>query len=453
MKVFQSIFPYNQKMIGEYPLMNQSEIDASLTQAEKAYKHWSSITYNERAEVLNKAAAILRRDKQRLGTIITSEMGKVIAEAVGEVEKCAWVCEYYAENAASFLEDEQIEAGYHKSFISYQPIGAVLAIMPWNFPFWQVFRFAAPTLMAGNVGLLKHARNVTGCALAIEKIFTEAGAPLGVFKTLIVDNLPIERIIAADIVQAVTLTGSEAAGMSVASLAGKYIKKSLLELGGSDALIVLADADIEKAAKVAIQSRMQNAGQSCIASKRFLVVKEAYNDFVHQLHIQTQQLKQGDPFVDDITTGPMARPDRAIELTEQMKRSIASGAVLDIGGSSFGCNFMPSILLNVKPGMATFEEEVFGPLASVISVTDESEAIALANSSRFGLGGSIWSKDIEKAVVIARKITSGAVFINSLVKSDPRIPFGGIRKSGYGRELGRQGILEFVNTKAITVDL
>jgi succinate-semialdehyde dehydrogenase/glutarate-semialdehyde dehydrogenase len=440
-------------MIGEYPLMNQSEIDASLTQAEKAYKHWSSITYNERAEMLNKAAAILRRDKQRLGILITSEMGKVIAEAVGEVEKCAWVCEYYAEHAASFLQDEPIEAGYHKSFISYQPIGAVLAIMPWNFPFWQVFRFAAPTLMAGNVGLLKHARNVTGCALAIEKIFTEAGAPIGVFKTLIVDNLPIERIIAADIVQAVTLTGSEAAGMSVASLAGKYIKKSLLELGGSDALIVLADADIEKAAKVAIQSRMQNAGQSCIASKRFLVVKEAYNDFVHQLHIQTQLLKQGDPFNDDITTGPMARPDLAVELTEQMNRSIASGAVLDIGGSSFGCNFMPSILLNVKPGMATFEEEVFGPLASVIAVTDESEAIALANSSRFGLGGSIWSKDIEKAVAIARKITSGAVFINSLVKSDPRIPFGGIRKSGYGRELGRQGILEFVNTKVITVDL
>ncbi|MFI5136741.1 MAG: NAD-dependent succinate-semialdehyde dehydrogenase [Sphingobacteriales bacterium] len=453
MNVFQSVFPYNQQVIAEYPLMDSLAINSAISKAGQGYAFWSAQSFSQRALVLQNAAAILRQDKEHLASMITNEMGKVIGEARGEVEKCATVCEYYAQQAEGFLKDEFIEAGYHRSFVSYHPIGAVLAVMPWNFPFWQVFRFAAPTLMAGNVGLLKHARNVTGCSLAIEQVFEKAGAPEGVFQSLVTDAAGVERLIAADIVQAVTLTGSEAAGGIVAALAGKQIKRSLLELGGSDALIVLADADIEKAAAVAIQSRMQNAGQSCIASKRFIVVKEAADEFIHQLQQQIKKLKQGDPYKEGITTGPMARANLAKELENQMHRSIATGATLSLGGGVEGANFQPSLLLNVKKGMTTFDEETFGPLASVIIAANDAEAIQLANHSSFGLGGSIWTGDVEKGITLARQVNSGAVFINSLVKSDPRLPFGGIKKSGYGRELGRQGILEFVNEKTIAADL
>ena len=451
-KVFKSIFPFNQELVAEYPLMSPQAIDRALEKANTAYLHWSKQDYAIRAQLLNKVAALLRRDRDQLATLISREMGKVLTEAKGEIEKCAWVCEYYAENAESYLRDETIEAGYYRSFVSYHPIGAVLAIMPWNFPFWQVFRFAAPTLMAGNVGLLKHAPNVTGCSLAIEQIFLEAGTPEGVFQSLVIDIPEVEQLVAANIVQAVTLTGSERAGTSVAMLAGKYIKKSLLELGGSDALIVLADADVEKAATVAIQSRMLNAGQSCIASKRFIVEQVIKDEFIDQLQIQIKKLKQGDPFAEGITTGPMARIDLAQELERQMRSSIAAGAVLQLGGAIEQANFEPSLLLNVQQGMATFEEEAFGPLASVIQVSNEAEAIVVANRSSYGLGGSIWTRDVEKGIALGRKINSGAVFVNSLVKSDPRLPFGGIKKSGYGRELGRQGILEFVNAKTIAAE-
>jgi len=449
MNTFKSIFPYNQQVIAEYPLMDDRAIDAKLSKAETGFKHWSAQSFAYRAEVLNKVAATLRREKDQLGELITNEMGKVIAESKAEVEKCAWVCEYYAQQAEDFLKDELIEAGYYKSFVTYQPIGAVLAIMPWNFPFWQVFRFAAPNLMAGNVGLLKHAPNVTGCALAIEKMFKEAGADEGVFQALIIDTPQVEKIMEADIVQAATLTGSERAGVSVGALAGKHLKKSVLELGGSDALIVLADADIQKAATVAIQSRMQNAGQSCIASKRFIAVKPAADEFIHQLQLQISKLKQGDPYGDGITTGPMARIDLAVELEKQMNNSIKSGASLNIGGHVDGANFEPSMLLNVHKGMATFDEEAFGPLASVILADSDDNAIDLANQSRYGLGGSIWTADKDRGIALGRKINSGAVFINTMVKSDPRLPFGGIKKSGYGRELGRHGIMEFVNAKTI----
>ncbi len=449
MNTFKSIFPYNQQVMAEYPLMDDRAVDAILSKAATGFKHWSAQSFAYRADVLNKVAAALRKDKDQLGELITNEMGKVIAEAKAEVEKCAWVCEYYAQNAEAFLQDEFIEAGYYKSLVSHQPIGAVLAIMPWNFPFWQVFRFAAPTLMAGNVGLLKHAPNVTGCSLIIEKIFKEAGADEGVFQSLIIDTPQVEKIIEADIVQAATLTGSERAGISVGSLAGKHIKKSVLELGGSDPLIVLADADIKKAATVAIQSRMQNAGQSCIASKRFIVVKPAADEFIHQLQLQIEKLKQGNPYGDGITTGPMARIDLAQELEKQMHSSIKSGASLKIGGQVDGANFQPSLLLNVHKGMTTFDEEAFGPLASVIIADNEDQAIDLANQSRYGLGGSIWTGDADKGISLGRKINSGAVFINSMVKSDPRLPFGGIKKSGYGRELGKHGIMEFVNAKTI----
>jgi succinate-semialdehyde dehydrogenase / glutarate-semialdehyde dehydrogenase len=446
---FTSIYPYTQEVIAEYPLMDGAAINHCIHAAQNAFAIWKTFNTEHRAAVLKNAAAILKRDRDELATLITFEMGKVIGEAKAEVEKCAYVCEYYAEHADNFLKDEMLEAGYTKSFVSYEPIGAVLAIMPWNFPFWQVFRYAAPTLMAGNVTLLKHAPNVCGCAKKIEAIFIEAGALAGVFQTLIVDVPVVEKLLEANIVQAVTLTGSERAGSAVAMLAGKNIKKSLLELGGSDALIVLPDADMKTAAAVALQSRMLNAGQSCIGSKRFIVLKDAMDAFLQELNGQIKNLRQGNPFEAGITTGPMARLDLVNNLHEQMVQSLQSGASLTYGGDSSGCNFNPALLIHVQKGMAAFEQETFGPMAAVIAAKDETEAIALANNSQYGLGGSIWTGDIDKGIALARKIETGAVFINSLVKSDPRLPFGGIKKSGYGRELGRQGILEFVNAKTI----
>lgn len=447
--VFKSVFPYTQEVIAEYPLMDAAKINECIHAAEKAYGFWKETSFEQRATVLKNAATILKRDRDALATLITNEMGKVIAEAKGEVEKCAYVCEYYAEHAEQFLKDEPHEAGYEKSFVTYEPIGAVLAIMPWNFPFWQVFRYAAPTLMAGNVTMLKHAPNVCGCAKIIEEIFLEAGAPTGVFQTLIIDTPEVEKLLETNIVQAVTLTGSERAGSSVAAVAGKNIKKSLLELGGSDALIVLPDADMKNAATVALQSRMLNAGQSCIGSKRFIVLKDAMNGFMQQLNEQIKNFRQGNPFDAGITTGPMARLDLAENLHKQLEQSVKAGAQLAYGGEMYKCNFNPALLLNVQKGMPAFEQETFGPMAAIISAKDEAEAIALANSSEYGLAGSVWTKDIDKGIAIARKITTGAVFINSLVKSDPKLPFGGIKKSGYGRELGRHGILEFVNAKTI----
>jgi succinate-semialdehyde dehydrogenase/glutarate-semialdehyde dehydrogenase len=321
--------------------------------------------------------------------------------------------------------------------------------MPWNFPFWQVFRYAAPTLMAGNTTLLKHAPNVCGCAMAMEKIFLEAGAPKGVFTALIIDTPAVEKILASNLVQAVTLTGSERAGGSVAALAGKNIKKSVMELGGSDALILLPDADINQAVAVALNSRMLNAGQSCIGAKRFIVLQEIYQDFMQAFLAQLIRLKQGDPFDKNMDMGPMARLDLAETLISQLKKSVQMGAVLQYGGEINGCNVKPALLLQVKKGMPAFEEETFGPLAAMIMVKDEAEAIRIANDSRYGLAGSVWTRDLEKGIAIARQMETGAVFINTLVKSDPRLPFGGIKKSGYGRELGRLGILEFVNSKTI----
>lgn len=447
--VFKSIYPYTQEVIAEYPLMDDAAIDQCIKTAEKIYPVWKSKSFDERAAVLRNVAAILRRDRDTLAALITHEMGKVISEAKGEVEKCAGTCEYYAKHAEQFLKDEFLEAGYTKSFVSYEPIGAVLAIMPWNFPFWQVFRYAAPTLMAGNVTMLKHAPNVCGCAKIIEQVFLEAGAPAGVFQTLIIDTPVVEKLLQENIIQAVTLTGSERAGSSVAAIAGKNIKKSLLELGGSDALIVLPDADMKNAATVALQSRMLNAGQSCIGAKRFIVLQDAMDAFMQQVNEIIKTLKQGNPFDATVTTGPMARLDLVDNLHKQLEQSVASGAQLASGGEINGCNFNPALLLNVQKGMAAFEQETFGPMAAIITAKDEADAIALANNSEYGLAGSIWTGDMEKGIALAKKITTGAVFINSLVKSDPRLPFGGIKKSGYGRELGRHGILEFVNAKTI----
>jgi len=447
--IYQSIYPYTQQIIAEYGVMNDTEINQRLHLAQVAFADWKNAGFQHRAAVFIKIADILKKDKEVLATLIVQEMGKIKAEAIGEIEKCAYVCEYYAENAETFLMDEAIEAGYSQSFVTYQPIGAVLGIMPWNFPFWQVFRYAAPTLMAGNVTLLKHAPNVCGCALIIEQIFIRAGAPIGVFQTLIIETAAVEKLLEQEIIQAVSLTGSERAGSSVAMFAGKNIKKSVMELGGSDALIVLKDADMKAAAKTALQSRLLNAGQSCIGSKRFIVLKDAMDAFMQEIYLLLPAYKQGDPFDAATTTGPLARIDLANNLQKQVQQSVNKGASLSFGGAMEGCNFSPALLTNVRKGMDAFDEETFGPVATVISATDEAEAIAMANDSSLGLGGSIWTSNIEKGIALARKINTGSIFINALVKSDPKLPIGGIKKSGYGRELGRHGILEFVNAKTI----
>jgi succinate-semialdehyde dehydrogenase/glutarate-semialdehyde dehydrogenase len=451
MKKFQSIFPYNQKVVAEYPLMPDEEIDAMLALSENVFYSWRDKTFTQRADIFLNVSKLLQQKKESLAAIITNEMGKLTKEAIAEVEKCALACEYFAAHAEEFLKDELYKTNYKKSFAAFQPIGAVLAIMPWNFPFWQVFRFAAPTLMAGNIALLKHAPNVCGCALAMQNLFEEAGAEKGVFQTVIADVDVTEKILQHDIVQGLSLTGSERAGSSAASIASKHIKKSVLELGGSDCFIVLPNADIQKAARIAVTSRMQNAGQSCIAAKRFLIVKDVLNDFTDAVKTELKNLKPGNPFEKETTFAPMARLDLAENLKRQMDASVAKGAEIILGGGVNGCNYQPTLLTNVQQGMPAFDEETFGPLFCVIKVNDEEEAIELANNSRFGLGGNIWTKDIDRGISLARKINSGSVFINSMVKSEPTLPFGGIKKSGFGRELSNHGILEFVNVKTITV--
>jgi succinate-semialdehyde dehydrogenase/glutarate-semialdehyde dehydrogenase len=375
----------------------------------------------------------------------------VLPEAITEIEKSAGACQYFAENAEKFLADETIKTDSRKSLVSFHPTGTILAVMPWNFPFWQVIRFAAPALMAGNVGVLKHASNVSGCSLLLEEIFLNAGFPEGVFQSLLIDNRQIETILQSDIVQGVALTGSEFAGSQVASLAGKYIKKAVLELGGSDPFIVLADADLESAAKIATQSRMQNAGQSCISAKRFIVDERVKDEFTSRFLENINLLRQGDPFVETTTTGPLARVDLAEALEIQLNSSISQGARLLTGGRGEGANFRPALLDQVRPGMQAFDEETFGPLAAVVTVSSDEEAVEVANSSRYGLGASVWTRDPERGERIARQIESGSVFINALMKSDARLPFGGVKKSGYGRELSEFGIKEFVNIKSISI--
>jgi succinate-semialdehyde dehydrogenase/glutarate-semialdehyde dehydrogenase len=448
---FKSIYPYTLEVKAEYEVMTDDAINKCLLLAEKTFHHWRKTSFEERRALMLRVADLLITKRDDFAYTITIEMGKILKEAKAEVEKCAMCCRYYAENAEKFLQNENMPSDAAKNYVRYDPIGAILAIMPWNFPFWQVFRFAVPYLMAGNVALLKHARNVSGTAIAIEKLLLDAGFPGGVFQTLIVNTEAIESIINHKIVQGVTLTGSEFAGSEVASIAGKAIKKTVMELGGSDAFIVLEDADMEKAAKIATASRMQNAGQSCIAAKRFIVVEKAKDDFLHHFEQHIKQLKQGDPFDDNVTTGPMAKPDLAVQLEHQLQESIKKNAQLLIGGIRNGCNFQPSLLVNVHKGMPAFDEEMFGPVASVIPATDENHAVQIANEHRYGLAASVWTKDIEKGEALAKEINSGAVFINALVKSDPRYPFGGVKKSGYGRELSSFGIKEFMNIKTVYV--
>lgn len=449
--MLKSVNPFDQSLLAEFEEHADSEVDRRLDIAMNTFRDWQRQSFNERAKFMKAAAGVLRKNRDKYAHTIAEEMGKVLSEARAEVEKCANACDFFAEKAEAFLKDEIIETDASRSLVSFQPLGLVLAIMPWNFPFWQVFRFAAPTLMAGNVGVLKHASNVPQCALAIEDVFQEAGFPQGAFQTLLVGSSKVENIIADDRVAAVTLTGSEAAGTRVAATAGKSIKKTVLELGGSDPFVVLKDADLDLAARMATQSRMQNAGQSCIAAKRFIVDAAVAEDFLERLSQNVRALKQGNQLLDDTTTGPLARIDLAEDLAGQVKASLSSGARLVVGGERNGANFQPAVLDKVRPGMKAFDEEMFGPVAAVITARDEQEAIALANNNRYGLGASVWTRDPQRGERVAREIAAGSVFVNSLVRSDQRLPFGGIKKSGYGRELSELGIKEFLNAKTIYI--
>ncbi|MGB5437318.1 MAG: NAD-dependent succinate-semialdehyde dehydrogenase [Maribacter sp.] len=446
---FKSTNPYSNKEVGCYTALSKEETTAKLKKAQNAFKAWRRVPLSERINLIQKAGNILRDNVDEYARMITLEMGKPISESRAEVNKCAWVCDYYAENATEFLADEVISTDADQSFVRHDPIGTVLAIMPWNFPFWQVFRFAAPTLTAGNTGLLKHAPNVFGCAQLIEGIFAKAGFPPNVFQNLIVHHDLTEHIISHDGVRAVTLTGSEKAGSAVAEIAGRHIKKSLLELGGNNAFIVLEDADIDKAVKTAITARMLNCGQSCIAAKRFILVEGIYDEFVSKFTEAVRKLKSGDPMDETTQVGPLARKDLADQLNLQVKESIKLGAELLLGGNQHGCYHEPTILGNVEPGMTAFDEETFGPLAAMIKAKNMDHAFDLSGQSKYGLGVTVCTTNTELALQYADRVGDGAYFINELVKSDPRLPFGGTNKSGYGRELAKDGIMEFVNRKTI----
>lgn len=449
--MLQSINPFNESLLAEFSEHDAKTVERKIDTAANAFRSWKRQTFSERAVFIKRAGEVLRRKKNEYAAVMSREMGKVLAESEGEIEKCAKACDYFAENAEKFLRDQIIDTEASKSLVAFQPLGPVLAIMPWNFPFWQVFRFAATSLMAGNVGLLKHASNVTQCSLAIEEVFREAGCPEGVFQSLLIGSKQVESVIAHPHVAAVTLTGSEYAGTQVAAAAGKNLKKTVLELGGSDPFIVLADADLELTARVARESRMQNAGQSCIAAKRFIVVKSVRDAFIERFTREVASLRQGDQLDRSTTVGPLARVDLATDLEKQMNASVAAGAKIISGGQRRGANMQPTILDGVTPGMPAFDEETFGPLAAVVTAEDEQQAIDIANHNRYGLGASVWTRDRDRGERVAREIESGCVFVNSLMRSDQRLPFGGIKKSGYGRELSELGIKEFTNAKTIYV--
>lgn len=448
---FKSINPYNGQEIGSYTVHSDAEISRILKNTQIAFEKWRKVPLEDRAKLLVNAGQVLRDNVEEYAKMITLEMGKPITESRAEINKCAWVCDYYAENAAEFLADEVISTDAQKSFVRHDPIGCVLAIMPWNFPFWQVFRFAAPTLTSGNTGVLKHAPNVFGCAMQIEDVFKKAGFPDGVFQNLIIHHDKTEQVIAHDAIKAITLTGSERAGAAVAEIAGRYIKKSLLELGGNNAFIVWEDADIDKAVQTAITARMLNCGQSCIAAKRFILVEGIYDEFVSKFTQGVSNLKSGDPLEEGTQVGTLARKDLADQLHLQVRESIKQGAELLLGGSQNDCYHEPTILGNVKPEMPAFSEETFGPLGAMIKAKNIKEAFELSEQSKYGLGVTVCTNDIEKAIALAGSVSDGAYFINELVKSDPRLPFGGTKRSGYGRELAKDGMMEFVNRKTVYV--
>jgi succinate-semialdehyde dehydrogenase/glutarate-semialdehyde dehydrogenase len=449
-----TIDPSTGADLATYEEHGREAIDAALDRAALTFATWRRTTVAERAQALSTLAHTLRARKADLAMLATREMGKTLAEAEAEVEKCALCCDHYAAHGPAYIAHEPMASSATESYVAYRPLGVLLAIMPWNFPYWQLFRAAAPALMAGNVVLLKHAANVTGCALEIEKIFDAAGLPKGAFTTLVVPGKDMAAIVADPRVAAVTLTGSEGAGSAVAEVAGKHLKKTVLELGGSDAFIVLADADIDAAAAVAVRARFQNNGQSCIAAKRFIVEAGVYDAFLAAFVRETQKLRIGPPLERETTLGPVARGDLREALDKQVRDSLAAGASLAYGGTYVdrpGYFYEPTIVAAVTPGMPMFDEETFGPAAAVIRARDAGDAVALANRSPYGLGGNLWSRDLERAQQLAAQIETGAVFINGMTASDPRLPFGGVKKSGYGRELSAFGIREFVNIQTIWI--
>ncbi len=450
----QTINPTSGEVLETFEPFSQQQINQALDQAHQAFLRWRTMTFAERAKHLHSVASHLRDHKTALARIAVLEMGKSITEAEGEVEKCAWNCDFFADHAERFLADEKVATNATESYVAFRPLGVILAVMPWNFPYWQVFRFAAPALMAGNTAVLKHASNVSRVALEIERIFQEAGLPQGVLRTVLVPGSEAPRLIEDPRIAAVTLTGSEVAGVEVAATSGHVLKKTVLELGGSDAFIVLDDADLDEAAQVAVTARFQNNGQSCIAAKRFIVVDSVAEAFEQKFAASTARLKVGDPLEYDTRIGPLARKDLRETLDQQVQQSIQQGARVLIGGKARegkGYFYEPTILTNVTPEMSVFKDETFGPVAAVIRARDVEHAIELANDSKFGLGSNLWTRNIEQARELAARIEAGGVFINGMTASDPRLPFGGVKRSGYGRELSSFGIQEFVNVQTVWI--
>ena len=452
----EAINPATGEQIGSYEEHTDDEIDRTLETATETFEEWRDRPLREREELLASAADVLRENKQRYAETMTEEMGKPISQAIGEVEKCAWACDHYAEYAGSYLEAEQFPSppGTEVQTV-HDPLGPVLAVMPWNFPFWQVIRFAAPYLTAGNVGVLKHASNVPGCAMALEEVFEEAGYPEGAFQTLLVGSDRMDDVIADDRIRAATLTGSGPAGRAVAETAGRHLKKTVLELGGSDPFIVLDDADLDSAVETGVVARTLNGGQSCIAAKRFVLHDAIAEEFTDRLVAEFEDLRVGDPIDEDTDVGPQADPDLMADLHEQVEASVDAGASVLTGGEPLdreGAYYPPTVLTDVPEGCPADAEETFGPVAAVYEVADEREAVAKANDTRFGLGASLWTEDRDRGRRLAREIEAGCVYVNEMTKSDPRVPFGGVKDSGYGRELSGAGIREFVNRKTVWVE-
>ncbi|WP_299408193.1 NAD-dependent succinate-semialdehyde dehydrogenase [Acaryochloris sp. IP29b_bin.148] len=452
-----TVNPTTLETIQSFAPLSADQIHAKLALADEAFQSYRQVDFAERSQWLLRAAELLEdpNHRQYYAALMTLEMGKPIQEALGEVKKCAWVCRYYAEQAPAFLANQSVATDAQSSWVCYQPLGIILAVMPWNFPFWQVFRFAAPALMAGNVGVLKHASNVPQCALAIEKIFLEAGFPTGVFQTLLISAQQVEKVVQDPRVKAATLTGSEPAGASLAAIAGRQIKKTVLELGGSDPFIVLESADLEAAVTTAVKARMLNTGQSCIAAKRFIVVDEIADQFIQKFIAAFADLSVGDPMQAHTEIGPLATTAILEELEQQVQTAITHGAQILTGGQRWnglpGNFYLPTIVAEITADNPIYYQECFGPVALVFRVPDLATAVKLANDSPFGLGASAWTTDPQEHDYLITQLDAGAVFINGMVKSDPRLPFGGIKRSGYGRELGLQGIHEFVNIKTVWV--
>ena len=451
----ESINPATGDLITGYDEHTDSEIDSILKQADEQQRRWMKTGFPERAVLMNNAATVLKTRREEYARLMTLEMGKPIAAARAEVDKCAWVCNYYADHAESFLKSETIRTDASESYVAYRPLGIVLAVMPWNFPFWQVFRFAAPALMAGNSGILKHASNVTGCSLAIEDVFRRAGFPENLFRSIIAGSKRMDKVIEHPLIRAVTLTGSVPAGKAVAAKAGSLLKKTVLELGGSDPYIILGDADLDKSVPACVNSRLINNGQSCIAAKRFIVVESVLDEFTERFVQLMKEKKMGNPLDESFDIGPQASSDLRDELHDQVQRSIGAGAKCVLGGKipdSPGSWYPPTVLTGVTKGMPAFDEEIFGPVAAIIAAKDEKEAIRLANDSIFGLGASVFTRDVLRGKKIAEfELEAGCCFVNQFVKSDPRLPFGGIKESGYGRELSWFGICEFMNIKTVYI--